>query len=496
MGEVAIGGKSTKARVVLRRGLATVVRMAENSSIDVAQFSDAFVQLSEAVRRAAPRPEAPFVGILRDHLDQNPGELPVVATTVASYEHATLQLALDAFLAEPDVELDRQVGIRGESRQHGDSSLSGLTLDRAYGSPEPGPVDFVELPVDVDRSLTCIDFGLLLVRVAGEAFAMLVRTSDPRQGVALVKVEAMGTGREAASGVLRRLRNLMASNHAFRERVIALTPVQGFGAGLRTDFLARPQLARTDVILQEPILERVERLTLLFSERAESMRAGGRHLRRGLLLHGPPGTGKTHTVRYLMSRLTDRTVFILSGQGLSAIGASVSLARRLQPAIVVLEDVDLVAEERTRPHAGTNPVLFELLNQMDGVEEDADIVFILTTNRPDLLEPALASRPGRVDVAIEIPLPSPAERRRLLELYARGLEVDAVDWQPVVAATSGASPAYLRELLRRAALQGADGTGPPRIGQAEVGTALEEMAEARDALMATAPAASTNQPSG
>jgi ATP-dependent 26S proteasome regulatory subunit len=96
------------------------------------------------------------------------------------------------------------------------------------------------------------------------------------------------------------------------------------------------------------------------------------------------------------------------------------MARLLQPSIVVLEDVDLIAEERTREGA-CSAVLFELLNQMDGLADDADILFLLTTNRPDILEPALASRPGRIDQAIEIPLPDAACRRRLLELYGRGL---------------------------------------------------------------------------
>ena len=54
---------------------------------------------------------------------------------------------------------------------------------------------------------------------------------------------------------------------------------------------------------------------------------------------------------------------------------------------------------------GENPLLFELLNEMDGLSEDADVIFTLTTNRPDLLEPALAARPGRVDQATEITLP-------------------------------------------------------------------------------------------
>ena len=73
--------------------------------------------------------------------------------------------------------------------------------------------------------------------------------------------------------------------------------------------------------------------------------------------------------------------------------------------IVIVEDVDLIGEERSRNNNCNTPVLFELLNQMDGLGDDADILFLLTTNRPEAIEPALASRPGRIDQAIEIPTP-------------------------------------------------------------------------------------------
>jgi ATP-dependent 26S proteasome regulatory subunit len=96
--------------------------------------------------------------------------------------------------------------------------------------------------------------------------------------------------------------------------------------------------------------------------------------------------------------------------------------------------------------------VFELLNEMDGLPGDADVVVLLTSNRPELLEPALVARPGRVDLAVEIPLPDPAARRRLFELYGRGLvlRVDGLD--RLVGQTEGVSPAFIRELLRKAAL--------------------------------------------
>jgi ATP-dependent 26S proteasome regulatory subunit len=93
---------------------------------------------------------------------------------------------------------------------------------------------------------------------------------------------------------------------------------------------------------------------------------------------------------------------------------------------------------------------------MDGLAEDMDVIFLLTTNRPDLLEPALAARPGRVDQAIEIPLPDEGCRRRLFELYGEGLELQLDDLEPVIKRTEGASGAFIRELLRKSAVIAAD----------------------------------------
>ena len=121
--------------------------------------------------------------------------------------------------------------------------------------------------------------------------------------------------------------------------------------------------------------------------------------------------------------------------------------------------MDLIGTQREHQEVGANALLFELLNQMDGLGEDADILFVLTTNRPDVLEPALAARPGRIDLAIEVPLPDADCRRRLFDLYARGLRLEVTDMDRLVARTAGVSGAFIRELLRKAAVLAAEEDG-------------------------------------
>src|SRR5262249_16547343 len=117
------------------------------------------------------------------------------------------------------------------------------------------------------------------------------------------------------------------------------------------------------------------------------------------------------------------------------------------------------------------------LNQMDGLSDDVDVLFLLTSNRPDILEPALAARPGRVDQAIEIPLPDAQCRRRLIELFSRGLKLALKDPHKLVDRTEGVGGASLRERLRKAGVLAAeeDGGSALVVRDAHVEEALAEL---------------------
>ena len=208
------------------------------------------------------------------------------------------------------------------------------------------------------------------------------------------------------------------------------------------------------------------------------------HLKRGVLLHGAPGTGKTHTISYLLGQLPEATVIILSGRALGRIREACSVARSLQPAIIVVEDVDLIAEQRdARP--GEQPLLFQLLNEMDGLNSGVDVTFLLTTNRADLLEPALAARPGRVDLAAELPLPDADARRQLIRLYQGNLVLDLARPEDVIERTEGVTAAFLKELLRKAALlacEDDDGDGPIHVNDTHLDAALDQLLDSRNQL--------------
>ncbi len=139
----------------------------------------------------------------------------------------------------------------------------------------------------------------------------------------------------------------MQERNVYRGKVVAFGGSHPFRDETPLSVRQLPEVPRERIVLPEGTLERIERHTAGFARHRQALRAAGQHIKRGLLLHGPPGTGKTLTIMHLAGLMPERTVILLTGGALGAIGPACRLARSLEPAMVVLEDVDLVALERS-----------------------------------------------------------------------------------------------------------------------------------------------------
>jgi len=234
-----------------------------------------------------------------------------------------------------------------------------------------------------------------------------------------------------------------------------------------------------EIVLAPGLLEQVVGHVVGIGEHRDALRAAGQHLKRGILLHGPPGTGKTLTVRHLLSVTPGTTAILLTGSGLHLIGAAAEVARTFQPSIVVLEDVDLVAMDRDLG-PGPQPVLFEVLDALDGLDGDADVAFVLTTNRVAVLERALAERPGRVDLAVEVPLPDADARSRLFRRYAGEQRFSAAALDAAAARAEGTTGSFPKERVRRAVLAAA--VRGEDAADADLSAALDEILSGREEL--------------
>jgi hypothetical protein len=467
----------------------------ESGPLSPGEFGRALHEFLRVSLELAPVQEPEVARRLREHLGADRlDELPILRRELQRSDHPNLQVALDRLLAGGTWSVE-MLGLRSEHVFHGPEGVGLAFLARGgRWQSTPGAaiaaLEHVTVPLGAGESIACVVNALLLMRDGERRLAALISRSENPMGAAALRVEVIARERAEAERLVGEIEALMREHNVYRGRVVAFggDPEMGtIGLEVRT----LPTVERDAIVLPDGALERIERHALGPARHRERLLAAGRHLKRGLLLHGAPGTGKTLTAMYLIARTPGRTTVLLTGGALGLIEPACALARELQPATVVLEDVDLVAHERDLDMPG-RPLLLELLNEMDGLAEDADVLFLLTTNRPDVLEPALAARPGRIDQSVELPLPDATDRRRLIELYARGLELRTERLDEVVERLDGASPAHVKELLRKAALLAAEeGDGAITVEDRHLLAALDELviasAEVRASLFAPAP---------
>jgi len=206
----------------------------------------------------------------------------------------------------------------------------------------------------------------------------------------------------------------------------------------------------------------------------------------GVLLHGPPGTGKTMLAKAVANE-SDATFIKMAGSELvrKFIGEGARLVRDLfelaaerEPAVIFIDEIDAVAAKRTDSKtsgdAEVQRTMMQLLSEMDGFDDRGEIRIMAATNRFDMLDEAIL-RPGRFDRLIEVPEPGPEGRERILEIHTQDMNVAAgIDLGVVAADLDGYSGADIASLATEA------GMFAIRDGRTEV--AQEDFEQARDKL--------------
>jgi hypothetical protein len=424
------------------------------------------------------RPRDPLRALLQRHFQRVPVEqLITAARTFPVTTRVDLQLALERLFR--DQFPSAPVGIH--------SQFSHETLSFAHllgGGHYPvlvAPLQHDEIDVGDVMPARCLQRALWLARSGEVSFAVLLSPAErygQAQGMHLEIAVPAGEAPAAVSrAFLAQVEALINKTGSYRGKVLSLEAGDGYSGTAGSVKVHRLHtVTREEVILPARTLGLLERNVHGFLRQRDRLHGLGLAVKKGLLFYGPPGTGKTHTIHYLASQLPDHTTLLITAEQVGLLDGYFQLARFLQPAMVVIEDVDLIARAREEMRgACEESLLNKLLNEMDGLREDARLLFVLTTNRPDQLEAALAARPGRIDQAIEFPLPDEEGRRRLVALYARGLRVDGDVSATIVSRTEGASAAFIKELMRRSAQYRLEADGDTDLTISDVDAALDEM---------------------
>jgi DNA polymerase III delta prime subunit len=390
--------------------------------------------------------------ILDAHLRVPADELPVVVEPISAHRFADTDIALASIVARD--EEAQLLGVGGGDQRH-HRSLGDLMSQAEWGQFRSGQVDRLNLATGPDSERAVVAFGLHLFHFDGSPLVVLQRVGNSQYG-SESRLEVLGAGPDSAAGFLAELRVESLRLSVLRGQVISFSGNPYERSMSQLTFHRRPDLPAAQVVLPEGTLRQVRAHVVGLAEHRERLRDKGQHLKRGILLYGPPGTGKTHTVRHLLSAAPESTVVLLSGTQMAHVASAAQIARAHQPAIVVIEDCDLIAEDRDHHlGGGSSPLLFTLLDAMDGLDQDADVVFLLTTNRAEALEKALAQRPGRVDLAVEIPLPDESARRALINLYGADVAFSPDAVTRAARESVGTTASFAKELVRRAVLHAA-----------------------------------------
>ncbi len=286
---------------------------------------------------------------------------------------------------------------------------------------------------------------------------LLVAKGDIRF-IVTVDINPRWRGSIQLEGSLKRRKEM----EEFIAGVLDIVEEENFYRGKKIEFSGRIRFLvvkdRTwdSIVLDAETKSEIEANTVGFLRRKDEWAKYGIPSKRGILLVGEPGTGKTVICKALMSEAEGITCITTNGYALDSDGYITELyevAKDLSPSIVFIEDMDLIGQNRTEFGYQRGSALVSLLAVLDGVEEHKEIVTVATTNCLEALDKALSRRPSRFDRVIKLSRPSIEQRRELLRRLSRKIPLDADAQEYIACRTEGCTPAQLQEIVYSLVIQ-------------------------------------------
>ena len=250
---------------------------------------------------------------------------------------------------------------------------------------------------------------------SGAQFILVAQRGGTQRFGRAINMNSVGLAyrEQDEAAVITLVRQLLQESNPFKGRVVLIN------RDLRTVRSRMSERSWKDIIPHEQARSELDFIAASIRNR-EMLKAEGLSIRRGLLLSGPPGDGKSTAIECFVNDIAGEASIIII-EAVEHIRAVYHLAQTLAPAIVILEDLDLMTKSRQNPYAyaaiSKDDVTGELLQVLSGGSAYDDIVTIATTNHPEAIDEALAKRAGRFDAHIRMGYPSDDVKQQILGLY-------------------------------------------------------------------------------
>ncbi|MDD5402797.1 MAG: ATP-binding protein [Dehalococcoidales bacterium] len=320
-----------------------------------------------------------------------------------------------------------------------------LTVSRILGNNREEPC-YIDVNLDCTSRKNCLIDGKLLVNRGDEHFVISVDIN--LKWLASVTVEGAASSQSTVQEMIKRIEALAKELNFYRGTKIEFTG--------RIHFLNRKDKNWDSIIVDPSIKQEIKANTTGFLARMEIWNKLGIPPKRGVLLVGEPGTGKTIICKALMSEAENITGINANAYGLAEddyLTELYELAEDLAPCLVFLEDIDLIGQDRDvfgYPHGAA---LLSLLAVLDGVEEKAEIVTVATTNCLETLDKAISRRPSRFDRVIKLGKPNLDQRRDIIDRICGKIPLEESAKCYIARHSEGMTPAQLQEIVFSLAIE-------------------------------------------
>ncbi|MFC2038746.1 AAA family ATPase [Chloroflexota bacterium] len=330
-----------------------------------------------------------------------------------------------------------------------------------------GPSDepiYSNVQTDYEVHESCLTDGVMLIEKNGIRMAITIVSNG------YIQIAVNPENREEAKKLLLEINQYMDDHNYYKGKRIKFDG--------KISFLDVKQKEWDSIILDADVKTSIRLNAVGFLRNIAQIEKVGIPPKRGIILAGDPGTGKTIICKALMTEAVNITCITTEAYGQYS-GGYISdlyyLADDLSPSIVFLEDIDFIGQERQEIYHG-NPPLLTLLAEMDGITEKKGIVTVATSNFFETLDKALCERPSRFDCVYKINLPNPKQRTELVKNIAEKIPCSENVQEHIVTNTEGFTPAQIQGVLHSMAIsQIANGQENMQFTNTDVDSAIAQI---------------------